>query len=517
MIRNTTRVVVTGGVLLVMVALAACRSPATSEADTATAAGSLSPREAMLARAAELELDTEYIPPPGDALEHHTSGFAKILCSAVFITGLDEDFAAENIGYFSSPYAERAKVTERVVDRENKAVHLTLPSGVTRTATYLGDQGCVTLPIGEDSVYFTPVDVESTLPDPSTTPWPMGDVLSDEPLPSVIDADKVAQAVETAFERTEGMTAAFVVTWKGRIIGERYRDGITMHTPLEGWSMGKSLTATLMGVLIHQGVYDLWQPAPVPEWQSDGDPRGEIRIADILHMSSGLRFRAPQDPDRDASLGYYDHLYVYTGSVNSFEWAATRPQQWPPNTVGRYRNSDPVLMNYLVRLGVEGRGEEYHSFPQRALFDKIGIRNMVIETDPYGNFLLQGYEFAPARDWARLGNLYLQDGVWNGERILPEGWTEFVSTLAPAWVADGRPIYGAFFWVNGDGGDPIPETAYSMRGAGGQSTIIIPSHDLVVVRLGHYKGAGPGGEGLRDALALLMEAIPERQALATEN
>ncbi len=517
MIRNTTRVVFTGGVLLVMVALAGCRSPATSEAETATAAGSLSPREAMLARAAELELDTEYIPPPGDALEHHTSGFAKILCSAVFITGLDEEFAAENIGYFSSPYEERAKVTERVVDRENQAVHLTLPSGVTRTATYLGDQGCVTLPIGEDSVYFTPVDVESTLPDPSSTPWPMGDVLSDEPLPSAIDADKVAQAVETAFERAEGMTAAFVVTWKGRIIGERYRDGITMHTPLEGWSMGKSLTATLMGVLIHQGVYDLWQPAPVPEWQSDGDPRAEIRIADILHMSSGLRFRAPQDPDRDASLGYYDHLYVYTGSVNSFEWAATRPQQWPPNTVGRYRNSDPVLMNYLVRLGVEGRGEEYHSFPQRALFDKIGIRNMVIETDPYGNFLLQGYEFAPARDWARLGNLYLQDGVWNGERILPEGWTEFVSTLAPAWVADGRPIYGAFFWVNGDGADPIPETAYSMRGAGGQSTIIIPSHDLVVVRLGHYKGAGPGGEGLRDALALLMEAIPERQGLATEN
>ena len=517
MIRKTTRAVFTGGVLLLLVMLAACQSPATSEAETAMAAGSLSPREAMLARAVELELDTEYVPPPGDALEHHTSGFAKILCSAVFITGLDADFAAENIGYFSSPYAERAQVTKRVVDRENKAVHLTLPSGVTRTATYLGDQGCVTLPIGEDSVYFTPVDVDSTLPDPSTTPWPMGDVLSDEPLPSAIDADKVAQAVETAFEQAEGMTAAFVVTWKGRIIGERYRDGITMHTPLEGWSMGKSLTATLMGILIQQGVYDLWQPAPVPEWQSDGDPRAEIRIADILHMSSGLRFRAPQDPDRDASLGYYDHLYVYTGSVNSFEWAATRPQQWPPNTVGRYRNSDPVLVNYLVRLGVEGRGEEYLSFPQRALFDKIGVRNMVIETDPYGNFLLQGYEFAPARDWARLGNLYLQDGVWNGERILPAGWTEFVSTLAPAWVADGRPIYGAFFWVNGDGGDPIPETAYSMRGAGGQSTIIIPSHDLVVVRLGHYKGAGPGGQGLRSALTLLMEAIPARQELATEN
>ena len=319
------------------------------------------------------------------------------------------------------------------------------------------------------------------------------------------------QAVEAAFASEEGMTAAFVVTWKGRIIGERYRDGITMHTPLESWSMGKSLTATLMGVLIQQGVYELWQPAPVPEWQTDGDPRAAIRIADILHMSSGLRFRAPQDPDFDPDVGYPDHLYVYTGSVNSFEWAATRPQQWPPNTVGRYRNSDPVLINYLVRLGVEGRGETYHTFPQRALFDKIGVRDMVMETDPYGNFLLQGYEFGTGRDWARLGNLYLQDGVWMGERILPEGYTDFVSTLAPAWEADGRPIYGGFFWINGDDNYPIPRDAYYMAGAGGQYTIIIPSHDLVVVRLGHYKGSRPGNEALKSALALLMQAVPENE------
>ena len=101
-------------------------------------------------------------------------------------------------------------------------------------------------------------------------------------------------------------------------------------------------------------------------------------------------------------------------------YAATRPLQWPPNTVGRYRNSDPVLINYLIRLAVEKRGEDYFSFPQRALFDKIGIRTMVMDTDPYGNFLTQGYELACGRDWARLGNLYLQDGMWNGERILPE-------------------------------------------------------------------------------------------------
>ena len=465
-------------------------------------------RAAMLARAASAELDTEYVPPPGDPLWHHTAGFAKTLCSAVFVTGLDPAFAAENVGFFSAPYEHRVYVTNVEVDRDQRQVHLSLPDDVVRTAKFNGDHGCVTLPIGEDDVFFEPIDITSTLPDPSTVPWPMGDQLSEEPLPAGIDGDKVAQAVQAAFLPADGMTAAFVVTHQGRIIAERYGDGITMHTPLESWSMGKSLTATLMGVLIEQGVYDLWQPAPVPEWQREGDPRQQIRIADILRMSSGLRFRGVADPDLDPALGYPDHLYVYTGTVNSFEWAATRPQQWPPNTVGRYRNSDPVLTNYLVRLGVEGRGDEYLSFPQRELFDKIGIRGMVLETDPFGNYLLQGYELAPARDWARLGNLYLQDGTWMGDRILPEGYAEFVSTVAPAWEADGRPIYGGFFWINGTGSFPVPRDAYYMSGAGGQTTLIVPSHDLVVVRQGHYRGARSGGPALRNAVALLMEAIP---------
>jgi CubicO group peptidase (beta-lactamase class C family) len=463
---------------------------------------------ALIARAKPLELDTPYVPPPGDALEHHASGFAKIICSAVFVTGLDPDFAAENVGYFTAPYEVRHKLGKPVIDRAEKAVRVTLPNGVTRTAKYLGSQGCVTLPVGQTSVSFTPTNVASRLPDPSTQPWPIGDVLSDEPLPPEIDTTKLKQAIDAAFDPPASMTAAFVVTWRGRLIAERYGNGITARTPLEGWSMGKSLTATLIGVLIKQGAYDIWQPAPIPEWQSAGDPRAKIRIGDLMNMSSGLRIRAPQDPDYDPAGPYPDHLYLYTGSVNSFHYAATRPLQWPPNTVGRYRNSDPVLINYLIRLAVEKRG--YFSFPQRALFDKIGIRTMVMDTDPYGNFLTQGYELACGRDWARLGNLYLQDGMWNGERVLPEGYAKFVSTPAPAWEADKRPIYGAFFWINGDGRFPLPKEAYYMSGAGGQWTLIIPSHDLVVVRLGHYRGAAPGERSFSAALALLMQAVPRR-------
>ncbi|HSV58486.1 MAG TPA: serine hydrolase [Variovorax sp.] len=464
-------------------------------------------REALIARAKSLELNTPYVPPPGNVLEHHTSGYAKTMCSAVFIAGLDPGVAAESVGYFTGPYDQRQKVGKPVIDRERKEVRITIPDGPTLTARYYGSQGCVTLPPNQDEVSFTPVEVTSALPPANSLPWPMGDVLPTDPVAGV-DMFRLAQAIDAAFSLTEAYTTAFVVTHKGRLIGERYMQGITASTPLESWSMGKSVVGTLMGVLIGQGAYQLDQAAPIPEWQAPGDARQSIRISDILRMSSGLRIKAPDDPDFDPNGTYPDHTYLYTGRINSFNYAATRPQQWPPNTVGRYRNTDPVLASYLIRLAVEKRGEEYLSFPQRQLFDKIGIRTMTMETDPYGNFLTQGYEFMSARDWARLGNLYLQDGVWNGSRILPEGFVNFVRTTAPAWAADKRPIYGGFFWLNGTGALPVPTSAYYMLGAGGQFVVIIPSHDLVVVRLGFDKGAPKSGSSFGAALSTLMQAVP---------
>src|SRR3989441_6913047 len=144
-------------------------------------------RDSLIALAKALEPNTPYVPPPGTALEHHAAGFAQIMCSAVFITGLDPDFAAENVGYFTAPYAERATLGKPVIDRAGKAVHVTLPNGVRRTAKFVGDQGCVTLPLGRSLLNFKPIRVASILPDPSTQAWPMGDLLPTDPLAPELD------------------------------------------------------------------------------------------------------------------------------------------------------------------------------------------------------------------------------------------------------------------------------------------------------------------------------------------
>ena len=490
--------------------LTAYGNAAESESGPPTSDGS---RDSVNARADYFRLDSDYKPPPGEALHHYTAGYAKILCSAVFITGLDPDDAAANVGGFISPFDQRQHVVDTRIDRERQLIALTLPDGVTRTARRYGSQGCVTRPMGEETLNFTPSIIEPNLPPAESMPWPMGDIVSDDPWPAGVNKELVKRAIEVGFGPPEARTLGLVVTYQGRIIGERYGDDVDMHTPLESWSMTKSLTGTLMGVLIQQGAYELWQEAPIPEWQVVADdPRRHIRIGDIMRMSSGIMINAPSDPDYDLDT-YADHFYLYTGGENLHKYAATRPPEYPPNTVGRYRNTDPVLASYLIRLAVEGRGEDYHAFPQRALFDKLGIRSALIETDSYGNFLGQGLAFMSARDWSRLGNLYLQDGVWNGERLLPEGYVEYASTIAPAWASDGSPVYGgAFFWIiNGKTEEGEPINGFAMRGAGGQSTSITPSHGLVVVRIGKYTGSGPGGEALNQMVPMLMEAVPPVQ------
>ena len=444
-----------------------------------------------------------YAQPVGTPIELGLAGYAKVLCSAVFVSGREPAEAFRNSGFFMMPDNQQDGITY-AVDRDKKRVNMTR-GGITRTAQFYGDQGCIIQGQKGEGIHFTPVPVKTRLPDAASQAWPMGDQPSKDAPPPEIDRARVAKAVDLAFADPEGLTAAFVVVYKGRIIGERYMSGITKDTQLESWSMGKSLTATLFALLVKDGLYRTDDPVPVPEWRTPGDPRSKIRIADLLHMSGGLRFIATQDPDYRADEGYPDHMYIYTGAVDVFRYSITRPLQFPPNTEGRYRNCDPLTIGWLIQQAVTKRGEDYLTFPQRALFDRIGIRRQVLETDPYGNFLLTGYDYGTARNWARLGLLYLDDGVWQGQRLLPEGWAKFVSTPAPAWK---RPVYGGLFWINGDGAWHIPKTAYFANGAGGQRTFVIPSHNLVVVRMGHFRGDRAGMKSLNAALAELMAAVP---------
>jgi CubicO group peptidase (beta-lactamase class C family) len=445
--------------------------------------------------------------PEGTPISLGLAGYAKVLCSAVFVSDRDPAEAFKNSGFFLFPDDQRAGVTY-AIDREKKLVRMSHGS-ITRVAKFYGDQGCIIHQPDHDGIFFTPVQVKTRLPDAASQPWPMGDAPSAEPPPAGIDTARIKKAVDLAFADPEALTAAFLVVYKGRIVAERYMPGITKDTQLESWSMGKSLTATLFALLVKDGVYRVNDPAPVPDWRKPGDPRGAIRTADLLHMSSGLRFIAGQDPDYTPDKGYPDHTLIYTGAIDAFNYSMTRPLQFPPNTEGRYRNSDPLMIGWLIKQAVVKRGEEYLTFPQRALFDRIGIRRQVLETDPYGNFLMSGYDYGTARNWARIGLLYQQDGMWKGERILPEGWTTFVSTPAPAWK---KPVYGGLFWVNGDGGWNVPKSAYIANGAGGQRTFIIPTHDLVVVRMGHHRGDRAGMRALNAALKELMLTVPAHES-----
>jgi CubicO group peptidase (beta-lactamase class C family) len=444
--------------------------------------------------------------PPDDPDSWKLAGTAKVLCSAIFVSGRDPEEARKHV----SSYFLREKldsISRLEIDRSRKLVQLTLANRITREAKFYGDQGCVIHQPGKNTVFFKPVKVSSRLPDAATTPWPMGDLLPAAALPASLDTAKLRRATDSAFVHPEGLTAAFLVVHRGHIVAERYANGAHRDMQLESWSMGKSITGTLIGVLIQQGALRPEDPAPIPEWhQKPDDPRAAIRVVDLLRMSSGLRFSRGSPEDLP---GYHDHDLIYTGAIDAFRFAVTREPQFPPNTRGRYRNGDVMALNQIIRDVVRKRGEEYLTWPQRALFDKIGIRRQVLETDPYGNFLLSGYDYGTARNWARIGMLYLNDGVWNGERLLPEGWTRFVSTPAPAW-ADSS--YGGMVWVNRRGTWPLPRDAFAFRGAGGQETYVVPSLDLVVVRMGHFPGSQVGGRDLQGALRLIVEAVNPQPA-----
>ena len=414
---------------------------------------------------------------------------AHHLCSGVFVVGRVTERSPETVlADDIVPFDDWAWQDDFDwdVDMEAKSATVWAADVAPRTAKYHGDQGCTILEDGADSVRFTPVPVPRNLPPADEQDWPLGDVGAEEPDQAGVDRAALDAALDAAMG-TEQNTRALAVVRRGKIVGERYAPGFTRNTPQISWSEGKSVTATLIGVLVQEGHFGLDDPAPVAEWREEGDPRGVILMRHLLTMSSGLDMTNTGFDGPASLVPENEHMRVYFDSLDVFEHASSQPYGIPPGTEYRYRNSDPLTLGRIARETVEGAGQDYLTFPQRMLFDRIGSRDFVLEPDPWGNFILSGYEYGSAADWMRFGLLHLWDGVFEGDRILPEYWSEFVSSPSPG-AKDGG--YGGLWWLNlGGRYADIPGDAYWALGHMGQVTMVIPSRDVVVVRL----GPSPGG------------------------
>lgn len=371
--------------------------------------------------------------------------------------------------------------TDVDVDLEARRVTLSREPAEPRSAVYNGDQGCTMVPLGEDGVFFEPVPVTRRVPPPEETPWPMGEV-TEAQVPRGIDKAAVQSIVAEAFadNNTENGERGWVVVHDGIIVAERYGDGPLRYdrdTRNLNWSSGKSLQATLIGVLVQDGHFNVTDGAPIAEWEYP-DARSLITVENLMHMAGGLDCTRIGLTDPDHYTWENDHFVAYFEAIDAHAAAIELPLAKIPGSTYNYCNPDNLALGEIVRRTVEREYEvDYLLFPQRMLFDKLGARNWVPETDPYGNFHWNGMTYASTRDWARVLLLYLQDGVWEGERILPEGWGEYVSTPSPA-----NPSYGANFRIAGDDHEHLPPGTYWAAGAEGQTEMIIPSHDLVIAR-----------------------------------
>ncbi len=424
-----------------------------------------------------------------DRFRRYAAGIAAHhLCAGVYVVGrvterAPETVLAEDVRPFPA-FAWQDDFEWRM-DAEARSATVWAADVNPRTAKYHDDQGCVLLEDGMDAVHYEPVPVPRNQPDAAATPWPLGDLDAEEPDQEGVDRDALDAALGAAMAAGQNTRAIAVVRF-GRIVGERYAPGFTRNTPQISWSEGKSVTAALIGALVQQGHFGLDDPAPIAEWREPGDERAPILMRHLLTMTSGLDMENLGLAGASSLIPENEHMRVYFDALDVFEHASSQPAGIPPGTEFRYRNSDPLSLGRIVRETVEADGGEYLTFPQRALFDRIGSRDFVLETDPWGNFILSGYDYGSAADWMRFGLLHLEDGVMGGERILPEGWSEFVSAPNPGAA---EQEYGGLFWLNAGGRHPdVPLDAYWAAGFMGQVTMVIPSEDLVFVRLGPSPG-----------------------------
>jgi len=316
-------------------------------------------------------------------------------------------------------------------------------------------------------------------------PWPFGDGLPQD-LPDSNALNAVVNDVFTTDKYGDPKTSsAVLITTADELLLERYKPGYTPFTSQRTWSTAKSIAATVIGIAVEQGLLDIKKPANIPEWSAAGDPRQQITLENLLHMASGL----------DSTKAGNRTSNVYYGGGLVTDNATERMLEADPGKRWKYANNDTLLAMRSLKASI-GDTDKMLRFPFENLFWKIGMYNTVPETDWQGNFIMSSQVWTTARDLGRLGILYLNNGTWKGERILPEDWREYVSTPAPVepplYTQSGKPRagYGAQFWLYPGRFPGMPDDAFTSAGNRGQYMMIIPSRNLVIVRRGYDAADG---------------------------
>lgn len=337
-----------------------------------------------------------------------------------------------------------------------------------RMAVWGASDGCVTLPIGATSL---PVSGGSRArPNLDDRPWPMGDKGARAPVARGLTTFGTATM---DIQRFGGRTSALLVLKDGKIAVERYWGGHDLHTAQRTFSVAKSMAATLIGRAVLRGLIDVTKPASIAEWQSPGDPRATITTEQLMRMASGLT--------SDTAGNRSDAIYMGGASVR--QWTTQWPLLNPPNTRYRYANNDTLLATLSLRAAAAKAGQ---ALDPNGFFDRIGMTRTFAEHDVNGDYILSSQVWTSARDLARLGLLYQDDGMWQGARLLPADWRGFV-TVPSGPQPEGPFGYGAGFWLlNKSPG--VPGDAFGAFGNRGQYLVVIPSRRLIVVRQGYDDG-----------------------------
>ncbi len=422
---------------------------------------------------------------------------AKAVCSYHFLTGQDLDTILSEL-----PSNPLVPFLRPQVDEAKGEATVTLWGWAAKQKAILRPGlGCTLLAgKGPFETRAAVMPVANAI-DPNQ-PWPLGDAVTIEKSPALEAVlDKWFQNPDPTNPRR---TRAILVVKDGQIIAERYGEGFNKDTLFQGWSMTKSVINTLLGVLVQEGKLDIHSPAPVPEWQGADDPRKAITIDQLIRMSSGLEFNEDYG---DLANGVTQMLY---NQGDMAAYAAAEPLAGAPDTIWNYSSGTANILSRIVRDTVGGDITDYWAFPQEALFHRIGMNSTILEPDASGTFVGSSYMYATAHDWARFGLLYLQDGVWNGERILPEGWVDYTRTPTPPSLGE----YGGMWWLNaGEPGKPetkefpdLPDDIYFAEGHDGQDVVIFPSQNMIAVRLSVSRN---GSWDMAEFLADVMTAVEQ--------